>query len=181
VEVERLQRDYEVEVRFAPFLLDPSIPPEGKPRKPQTRPDDPPSAIELRAQSLGIGFTRGRTFTPNSHLSLEAAEFAAEHGAGLGFHRAMFKAFFEDMVDIGNVGNVVRVGGEAGLDEAELRLALETGQYREQVDDGIEWSREIGVTGVPTFVFDGKYGIVGAQDYTVFQSVMEKLGVRPRA
>jgi predicted DsbA family dithiol-disulfide isomerase len=168
VEVERLQRDYDVEVRFAPSFHA-SIPPEA-PRKPQTRPDDPPTAMELRAQSLGIGFTRGRTFTPNSHLSLEAAEFAADHGEGLGFHRAMFKAFFEDMVDIGTVDNLVRVGGEAGLDEGELRRALETGQYREQVDDGIH-----------TFVFDEKYGIVGAQDYTVFQSVMEKLGVKPKA
>ena len=181
MEVERLQRDYDVEVRFAPFLLDPSIPPEGKPRKPQTRPDDPPTAMELRAQSLGIGFTRGRTFTPNSHLSLEAAEFAAEHGAGLGFHRSMFKAFFEDMVDISDIDNVVRIGAGAGLDETDLRRALESGHYREQVDDGIQWSREIGVTGVPTFIFDDKYGIVGAQDYTVFQSVMEKLGARPKA
>jgi predicted DsbA family dithiol-disulfide isomerase len=137
--------------------------------------------MELRAQSLGIGFTRGRTFTPNSHLSLEAAEFAAEHGAGIGFHRAMFKAFFEDLVDISDVDNVVRVGAEAGLDAEALRGALESGRYREQVDEGIQWSREIGVTGVPTFVFDEKYGIVGAQDYSVFQSVMEKLGVKPRA
>jgi predicted DsbA family dithiol-disulfide isomerase len=137
--------------------------------------------MELRAQSLGIGFTRGRTFTPNSHLSLEAAEFAAEHGAGIGFHRAMFKAFFEDLVDISDVDNVVRVGAEAGLDAEPLRGALESGRYREQVDEGIQWSREIGVTGVPTFVFDEKYGIVGAQDYSVFQSVMEKLGVKPRA
>ncbi len=51
---------------------------------------------------------------------------------------------------------------------------------RQQVDDGIEWSRSIGVTAVPTFVFDDQYGIVGAQDYDVFKAMMEKLVRKPK-
>lgn len=167
-------------VRFAPFLLDPSIPPEGKPRKPYTRPGDPPTPMEERAQSLGLHFTRGRTFTSNSHLALEAAEFAAEHGDGIAFHRRMFRAYFDDLEDIGQLDVVVRVGKEAGLDEAALREALTTRHYRQQVDDGLRWSREIGVTAVPTFVFDEKYGFAGAQDYETFTSVVQRLGYHPR-
>ena len=68
-----------------------------------------------------------------------------------------------------------------GLDSAELRTALEEGRYRQQVIDGINWSRSIGVTAIPTFIFDDQYGIVGAQDYAVLQSVMRELGRSPRA
>ena len=49
-----MQREYDVEVRWAPYFLDPSTPPEGKPRKPQTRPDDPPTRIEAMGEELGL-------------------------------------------------------------------------------------------------------------------------------
>ena len=66
MEVEKLQRDYpNVDVRWAPYLLNPSIPPEGKERTPQTNADTPKSALELRGEASGITFARGRTFTPN--------------------------------------------------------------------------------------------------------------------
>jgi len=175
-----LQREYDVEVRWAPYFLDPTTPPDGKPRKPQTRPDDPPTRIEAMGAELGLTFSRGRTWTSNSHLALEAAEFAAETPQAEAFHRAMFKAYFEDLEDIGKVDTVVSIGESAGLDGAGLRDALESGTYRQQVDDGIQWAREIGVTGVPTFVVADKWAVVGAQDYSVFESLMQKLGKEPR-
>ena len=58
---------------------------------------------------------------------------------------------------------------------ADLRDALTTGRYRDQVDAGIEWARAIGVTGIPTFIFNEKYAVVGAQEYPVFQQVMQRL------
>jgi predicted DsbA family dithiol-disulfide isomerase len=181
VEVERLCRAYDLDVDFAPFFLDPSTPPEGKPRRQMTAPGDPPTAMEQRAAALGITFTRGRTWTSNSHLSLEAAAFAEERGAALPFHRAMFKAYFTDLEDIGDIDVVVRVGEEAGLPGAELREALTSRRYRDDVDEGIRWAQQVGVTAVPTFVLGGKYGIVGAQEADVFAQVIEtRLGHQPR-
>ena len=60
-----------------------------------------------------------------------------------------------------------------------IRLSV-GGPGGQQVDDGIQWAREIGVTGVPTFVVADKWAVVGAQDYTVFESLMQKLGKEPR-
>ncbi len=180
MEVERLRKEYDVEVRHAPYLLDPSTPPEGKPRKPMTRPDDPPTEMELRAERLGIRFTRGRTWTSNTLLAHQGSEFAFEHGRDWEYTRAMFKAYFEDLRDIGTVDEVVAVGESAGLDAAALREALEQGTYRDRVIEGIRWTREIGVSGVPTYVFAEKYAIVGAQDYNVFESIIQRLGKRPR-
>ncbi len=157
------------------------MPPEGKPRRKMTNPGDPPTAMEQRASELGITFTRGRTWTSNSHLALEAAEFAGEHGDPQRFQRAMFKAYFEDLEDIGEVDTIVRIGTEAGLSAADLREALVSGQYRTEVDDGIRWSQEVGVTAVPTFVLGGEFGIVGAQEPAVFEDLLlRKFGQTPK-
>ncbi len=145
-----------------------------------TKPDDPPTPMEQRAAGLGIAFTRGRDWTSNSHLALEAAEFAGEHGEPMRFHRAMFKAYFQDLVDIGDLDTVVRIGADAGLPDAELRAALASGHYRDNVDEEIRWAQQIGVTAVPTFVLGGRYGIVGAQEQAVFEDLLRtKLGRAP--
>jgi len=96
------------------------------------------------------------------------------------FHRRMFKAYFEDLEDIGILDNVVRIGADAGLDEVALRTALEEGHYREQVDEGINWSRGVGVTAIPTFVFNMQYGMVGAQELPAFRKMMEQLKQAPK-
>ncbi len=146
-----------------------------------TGPDDPPTPIELRGESLGITYTRGRTWSSNSHLALEAAEFAAEHGAAIPFHRALFKAYFEDLAEIGDVETLVRVGGEVGLPADELREALTSGRYRAEVDEEIAWAQQIGVTAVPTYVLGGKYAIVGAQEPQVFENILQqRLGKTPK-
>ena len=145
--------------------------------------DSPPSPLEERGKSLGIAFTRGRTWTSNSHLALEAGEFAEEEHRSRrdAFHRRVFKAYFEELADIGTVESLVSLADEAGIPGPAMREALESGRYRKQVDDGINWSRAIGVTAVPTFIFDEKTGLVGAQPLEVFEEVMRELGKTPRA
>ena len=182
MEVEKLRREYELEVRWWPFLLDPSIPPEGREREPRTTPDDPPTQLELRGERVGIPFRRGRRFTPNSHLALQTAEYAQEIGHdGDGLHRALFAAHFEGEADLGDLDTLIAIGGEQGLDRDELRTVLSEGRYRQQVDERIDWARQIGVRGVPTFVFDERHGVVGAQEYEVLEQVMEQLEVPRRS
>ena len=176
MEVEKLRREYELEVRWWPYLLDPSISPDGREREPRTKPDDPPTQLELRGERVGITFRRGRRFTPNSHLALETAEYAQESGHdGEGLHRALFAAHFEGEADLGDLDTLLRIGGEQGLDSDELRDVLTEGRYREQVDERIAVAREIGVRGVPTFIFNERDAVVGAQEYEVFEQVMEQL------
>ena len=131
--------------------------------------------METRGEGLGIKFNRGRTHSSNSHLALEAAAFAEEHGDLWRFHRRMYKAYFEDLENIGGPETVLRVGAEAGLPEASLREALETGRYRERVDEGIAWSRGVGVTAIPTFVLNRRYAIVGAQELETFRQALDEI------
>lgn len=182
MEVERLQREYPVTVRWSPYLLDPTIPPEGRTRTPNTSPSEPQTHLEERAESNGLKLPRGNVFTPSSHLALQATEFAYEHyGETEGMHRSLFKAYFEDFENIGRQDILVRLASENGIDGEALGRALDSGLYRDRVEKQIEWARNLGVTSVPTFIFNDQYAIVGAQEYEVFQMVLDKLGYPPRS
>lgn len=184
MEVERIQREWDVDIEWRPFFLDPTIPPEGRQRDPQTTADTPKSHLELRGEAAGIEFRRGRTFTPNSHLALQAGEWAQEHGTLdqlHAYHRALFKAFFTDFEDLSDPEVLVRHAEEVGLDHEALRTALETKAYEEQVNQGIQHSYNIGVTGIPTFIINDQYAVVGAQDYEIFERVLEKFGAPRKA
>jgi predicted DsbA family dithiol-disulfide isomerase len=162
--------------------LRPDILPGGGPARRITGPDDPKSPVEERGDKLGLTFTRGRTTTSYSHPALEAAEFANETSTdSWGFHKRLFKAYFEDLEDIENVDTLVRIGDEFGLDAAALRTALEQGTYRAKVDEGMAWTKGIGVTAIPTFVFNAKFGMVGAHELESFRGVMQQLGVKPKS
>jgi predicted DsbA family dithiol-disulfide isomerase len=168
-------------VRYAPFLLDPTTPPEGKPRRQYTKQGDGPTPIEQRAETLGIRFSRGREWTSSSLLALEAAEFVGNQPPDVRerFHRQMFKAYFDELADIGNQDVVLQVAEEAGVATAELAAALERGEFRQQLVDGLQWSRAIGVTAVPTFIFDERLGVVGAQPLEVLEEALLEVRSSP--
>lgn len=180
MEVERLSREFELTVRWAPYLLDPTTPEGGKPRKVMTKPGDPPTYLEERGSSLGITFTRGRTWTSNSLLALEAAEYLEDHPLRDAFHRAMFRAYFTDLADIGEIDTVAAVAESVGIEGAPLREALVTRSMQNSVANALALARRLGVTAVPTFVLDEQYAIVGAQDYEVFSDVLVRLGKQRR-
>ena len=183
MEVERLYQQWDVALDWAPFFLDPSIPPEGRARTRQTATDTPQSPLEARGESLGVEFRRGRTFTPHTLLALQAGEFARQHGTTeqvIAYHRALFKAYFTDFEDLMDAEVLVRHAVGAGLDGAALRVALEQETHLQETLAGIERSYEIGVTGIPTFILNDQYAVVGAQDYATFEQVFERLGARRR-
>ncbi len=181
--IDRLWREWDFTLDWAPFFLDPTVPPEGRTRKPQSSPDAPKSDLELRGEALGIDFRRGRTFTPHTHLALQASEFAHQNGdtrTVIAYHRALFKAYFTDFEDLMDAEVLAKHAASVGLDADAMRTALAEGTHRDEVDRGIEHSYAIGVQGIPTFILNDQYAIVGAQDYATFERVMERLGVSRR-
>jgi predicted DsbA family dithiol-disulfide isomerase len=181
VEVERLKQEYDFDVHFAPFLLRPETPLEGMPARRIVPPEAPPTPMEQRGQDLGIRFSRGRTWSSYSHLALEAAEFALQTSENAwAFHRRLFEAYFTDLENIGEIGVLVRLADESGVDGDRLREALTDRRLEAEVDQGITWSRQIGVTAIPTFIFNERAGMVGAQELPAFREMMSRVGNQPR-
>lgn len=120
----------------------------------------------------------------NSRPALEASELARDAGpeAFDRFHAAVFRAYFEDDRNIGDADVLAAIAEAAGLDGAALRAALADRRYAARVDERIQWAASRGLTSTPFFLFlaDRVYGVPGAQEYPVFQGVMERLGVPPR-
>ena len=112
---------------------------------------------------------------PNTRKAHEATEFAKESGRLLPFHRAVFRAYWEDEESIGDTAVLSRIGAECGLDAAELQAALEGERFATPVQGEIDWSRAVGITGVPTVVFEEKFTVVGAQEYEVFRDIARRI------
>ena len=140
--------------------------------------------MEQRGEALGIKFTRGREISSYSHMALEAAEFAFQystHADAWAFHKRLFKAYFDELENLGDIEVLVRLAEECGLDAKSLREALADRRLEAEVDEGIAWSRQIGVTAIPTFVFNQRLGMVGAQELPAFREMMSRVGNPPRS
>ena len=112
--------------------------------------------------------------TPNTRLSFEASEFAKEKGLFEEFHRACYRAFWEDGVNVGQVAVLKELGEQVGLDAQEMQERLDSGYYTAQVEAQHEEARVIGVQGIPSFIM-GRYFFSGAQPYDLFKDVAERV------
>ncbi len=88
---------------------------------------------------------------------------------------ALHKAHFTDGLDLGSVDDLVSVAASLGHDPSVVREFLESPGGLDEVRRELETGREYGITGVPTFIFAGKYAISGAQDPATFREVLEEV------
>jgi predicted DsbA family dithiol-disulfide isomerase len=117
-----------------------------------------------------------RTHTYNSRLAQELAVWGDEAGVTDALHDALFRAYFVEARNLALTDVLVDVAATVGLDAAEACQAMEERRYRSIVDAHWERARNMGVTGVPTFVADG-YAVVGAQPYEAMEGLMSQVGV----
>jgi predicted DsbA family dithiol-disulfide isomerase len=84
-----------------------------------------------------------------------------DYGTWLSFDEAVFEALWQEGRDIGETDLLVGLAADAGVDEAEVRSALEDEDLREEVRQRFTEAQRHGVSGVPTFAYDG-YAARGA-------------------
>ena len=170
-------------MEWRPYELHPEIPSEGIDRSGGASARRAGYYDQLRALAEDAGLTfRPGTRVPNSHRSLEAAEFAREQGAFAPYHRALFEAYFGQGRDIGDVEVLAELGAASGLDPDALREALVSRRYASLVDERTEEARGWDVTGTPAFIFENgerRLPIVGAQEYALFENVARRMGATP--
>ena len=115
-----------------------------------------------------------RELIPNSRRAMEATEYARAHGKHDVFHKAVFHLYFGEGKNIGSWDVLAEAAKQAGLDPDEMRKETEEGKHTPAWEASVTEARQIGVTGIPTFVLEGKYGLVGLQPIEVFR---EAIGV----
>jgi predicted DsbA family dithiol-disulfide isomerase len=120
-----------------------------------------------------------RTHTYNSRLAQELGKWADTQAQGAAFHDAMFRAYFVDAQNIADPDTLVRLAEGVGLCAAEARAVLTERRFKAAVDADWLRSRDFGITGVPTFVTQGR-GVVGAQPYEILERLLVTAGATPR-
>ncbi|HEV3191589.1 MAG TPA: DsbA family oxidoreductase [Polyangiaceae bacterium] len=129
--------------------------------------------IDIAAQDgldLKLFGTRGgNTFDAHRVLRL-----ATERGLHQPVKERFFHAYFTEGEAIGDRAVLVRLAGEAGLDADEVRAVLASNRYADEVRADETAAQSIGVTGVPFFVFDGRFAVSGAQPVEVLVQVLER-------
>jgi predicted DsbA family dithiol-disulfide isomerase len=181
VRVERLQQEVDLDLDIVAYDLKPGLPTEGLPRKEASAGRSYPTGyidnLIQTANDAGIDMKRP-PLIPNTRKAHEATEFARENDRLQAFHRAVFHAYFEEERNIGDVDVLCDIGAATGLDAKGLRMVLEDGRYAPAVEEQMQWGRAVGVTGVPTFIFNEKFALVGAQDYNVFSDLAARIARR---
>jgi len=119
-----------------------------------------------------------RTHTYNSRLAQELAVWA-EPQAGATIHEALFQAYFVDGQNLGSKDVLLAAVRKIGLSIEEADLVLNDRKFRDQVDRDWALSRQYQITGVPTFVADGR-GVSGAQPYETLEQLVIAAGAIPR-
>lgn len=115
------------------------------------------------AAAEGLDFRFGKAVRANTFDAHQVIHLADERGVQDAVKERLLRAYFTEGEAIGDRAVLARLGAEAGLDEGEVRAALEEQRYAQAVrEDEAEASR-LGISAVPFFVVDRKYGIAGAQ------------------
>lgn len=115
------------------------------------------------------------TILSNTRLALEAAEFARDNGRYHEFHNAVFKAYFTDGSNIGDLEVLLDIAESCGLERRAMTQALEQRRYTERVKEGGVQARNRGVTAIPAFFIEDRPVITGAVPEERFREALQGL------
>ncbi|MGJ9403801.1 DsbA family oxidoreductase [Arthrobacter sp. KK5.5] len=172
----------QVDVVWHSYQLDPSLPEryEGTETEYLSTIKGLPAAQVTRmlehvtgqAAGEGLAYDFGNLKVANSFTAHRLLHLAKENGRGDEVKEALLSAHFEKGLDTGDRGTLLSLATEAGLTEAEVARVLDGDGYRDAVEADFAQARALGITGVPFFVLDMKYGISGAQPAEAFAEAL---------
>lgn len=110
---------------------------------------------------------------PRSRLAHQAAHWARGHGRFDEYHAAIFRALFERGEDIGEIGVLISLASDLGLDSESLRQTLESRALEKSVLDDERAAGELGVSGVPAFIADRRAAMTGVQSVESLRRLVE--------
>jgi len=177
VRIEKLRTEHNVKIEWVHFPLHPETPVEGRSLADLFAGrgvDRKAMNAQMKARMDAEGLPYGeRTMTYNSRLAQEVGKWADTQPGGEAIHDAMFRAYFVEARNIGDPAVILEIVKQAGLSVDGAREVIEKRTFKDAVDEDWALSRQLGVTGVPTFVA-GRYGVVGAQPYETLERLVEK-------
>ncbi len=183
-----LRPEIEFDVQWRPYRLDPDVPREGVDRRAymQAKFGNGPQmqamgeALKAEGAKEGIAFAfdsiERRPDTLDSHRLIRWAAAAGVQDAVV---ERLFRAYFENGQDIGDIATLADIAAQSGLDREEIARRLATDDDAQEAQSEIDAWRRAGVTGVPFFIFDEKLAVSGAESVDTLVAAMIEAQNRP--
>lgn len=176
--------DGQIAVEFKSFLLDPTTPIDTeesiytslarKYNMSEQEVENMTKNVASRAKEVGLDYNFDDMKTANTTAAHRLAKLAAEQGKAEIYNERLMKAYFLEGEAIGRHDVLKRLAKEAELDMETVQRVLESNEYEEAIEQDIYEAQQIGVRGVPFFVFNNKYGVSGAQPQGLFEQTIEQ-------
>jgi predicted DsbA family dithiol-disulfide isomerase len=189
---QNLAPDLKVETLWRPFQLDPTLPREGSPYRDYMKAKFSGESaarwtqmrehLEAAAPEAGIEFKFDdipvRPNTLNAHRLMR---WATGQNLQDSMAEALFGAFFSQSRDIGNNETLAEIAGEVGLDTSVVQDLLTSDRDEKAVWDEEVFYRKLGVSGVPTYIFNGQFVVSGAQSPQTLADALREAANTPTA
>lgn len=179
--------DVDVIVRWRPFQLNPDLPAEGVDHKSHLAAKLGGQAAVDRAHEMlrGLGREAGIDYRfekvaiePNTLDAHRLLHWAATGGPEQqnAVATALFKANFEEGRNVGDEETLLSIAEGAGMERIVVSRLLDSDADSETVKGEIDAARQIGVSGVPCFILQGKYAVMGAQSVETLEDAIRQVG-----
>ena len=131
------------------------------------------SVVQM-ARKAGLTYNFDKAVVANSFNAHRMIQLAKTKGLGDEAEERLFYAYFTEGKDFGDPKILAELGKDIGLTQEDVNQSQTSEAYALKVKQDIQEARNIGVTGVPFFVFNRKYAVSGAHPSTVFLQTLEK-------
>nr|WP_306239544.1 DsbA family oxidoreductase [Ornithinimicrobium cryptoxanthini] len=126
------------------------------------------SQVSSIASSVGLDYDFESMQHTNTVRAHQVLHLAKGKGLQVELKERLLKAYFEQGRHVGRAEELADLAAEVGLDRDEVLSALESEEFLPDVRADIAQARTYGISGVPFFVLDRKFGVSGAQETTTF-------------
>ncbi len=173
------------EIRFAPFELNPNMPPEGQnigehvaEKYGATPEQSARNRATIKARAAELGFTMAGSADSRIYNSFDAhrlLHWAEEQGKQAALKHRLFAVYFTEQGNPADHDVLAGAAAAVGLDAGEARAVLASGRYAEEVRAAERLAHERGITGVPAIIINGKYLISGGQPPAIFEKALRQI------
>lgn len=190
--IEAVSGEVNVAVTYRPYQLNPEMPSQGVDHMKHLADKlGGKDAVDRAHQMLaGLGHEAGIDFdfdavkiSPNTLDAHRLLRWAMIEGPAVQSRvaLALFRAYFEEGKNIGDRQALLDVAEQAGMDRAVVCALFSAGADVDAVKEEIGMAREMGVTGVPCFIIDNKYAVMGAQSADVLASALREVAATKKS
>jgi len=128
--------------------------------------------VTQMAQEVGLHFEFDKMVPANSFDAHRLTHLAAKHGLQDQVEEKLFEAYFIQGKDIADKNTLTGIGTAVGLKQGDVLGMLASDAFADEVKSDVYEAEQLGVRGVPFFVFDRKYAVSGAQPTEVFSEAI---------